>query len=77
MKRVMNRPATAVFAITIGGALSFGATQAFSTPATGNAASSCPIASCPPETNQSCNQICLGMDFFGGMCVHGCCTCLE
>ena len=77
MKRIMNGLAAVLFAVMIAGALTFGATQALSTPASENAASSCPIASCPPETNQSCNQICLGMDFDGGMCAHGCCMCLE
>lgn len=77
MRRLMNRIATTLFAVAIAGALTFGVTQALSSPASGTAASTCPLGACPPETNQSCNEICLGLDFDGGGCLHGCCTCLE
>lgn len=73
----MNRLATALFAVTIAGALTFGVTQALSSSASGTAASTCPLGACPPETNESCNDICLKLDKPGGGCLAGCCTCLD
>jgi hypothetical protein len=42
------------------------------------AAGPCPLGSCPPLTQQDCNQIC--QEFYGrdGKCdVSGCCICPE
>lgn len=39
------------------------------------------LGTCPPFTNQSCNEECFEQDFFGGQCVNQggqqCCICLT
>ena len=77
MKRLVTRLATALFTVTIAGALAFGVTRALSSPASESPALSCELGGCPPNNNESCNEICLGLDSDGGGCLHGCCTCLE
>ena len=65
----------AAWAVLVMVALTFGATQAMAAPI-----SACTgpgeIGSCPSFTNQTCDDECVEQDFFGGGCVHGCCTCL-
>lgn len=61
----------AAWAVLVMVALTFGATQVMAAPI-----SACDgpgqIGSCPPFTNESCNNACP----IAGGCIHGCCQCV-
>ena len=79
MSRVLDRIAMASFALLIAVGLAFGASEAFASarPVCGDDLGE--IGTCPPFTNESCDQTCQQPphNFFGGECIFDCCVCLT
>lgn len=82
MSRLLTRLSTLLFGLVVVGGLAFGA----STLSGVSALEECgddlgELGTCPPFTNQSCDDECIEQGFFGGRCVNQggqeCCVCLT
>lgn len=78
MSRMMRWTCNSLFALFVGVALTFGATQAFATTTLVDCERTEPefIGSCPPYTDATCDEDCRNNhNFEGGSCVGPCCVC--
>lgn len=77
MRSLLSRIAAVSFALFVLGGLTFGAMQALSPSPTLDCTGPTQVGSCPPLDNGTCWTECIEEDYLGGMCSHGCCTCLT
>ncbi|MGH7500605.1 MAG: hypothetical protein ACREL7_02495 [Longimicrobiales bacterium] len=72
MNNLTIRVIIALFAILALGSLTFGASQLL---AREDCTQPGQIGTCPPYTEQSCNEDCFDLFMTPGGCINGCCTC--
>jgi len=77
LRTVLARIATGLFALFVLAGLTFGAIQALSPEPVLDCSGPTQVGSCPPLDDMSCDEECIENDYFGGICSHGCCTCLT
>lgn len=72
MTRFRDRLLMAIYGLLIAGGLTFGATQLVAQVDCNGPGQ---IATCPPEDDDSCNDLCQSTFMTPGGCILGCCTC--